>query len=201
MKALIGRKIGMTQTFGEKGALTAVTLVQAEPNTITQIRNLDKDGYMALQLGFEEQKKLSKSQQGQLKASGANSKIKREFRLATTADEAKVGDKLDVSQFSGGDEVTVVAVSRGKGFAGTIKRHNFHRGPMSHGSKNKRGPGSIGSMYPQKVYKGRKMAGRMGAAQVSLRKVKVLEVDSAAHILALKGPVPGPRKGLVLIRG
>ena len=205
MKALIGRKLGMTQIFGERGKTQAVTLLQAGPCVVTQVKTADKDGYIAVQLGFGEAKKLSKPATGHLKSSQAKSRYLREFRVQPAADDAdtsgelKVGDKLDASQFEVGDEVTIVGISRGKGFAGTIKRHNFSRGPKTHGSMSYRRPGSIGSMYPQKVFKGQKMSGRMGNDRVTLQKVKIAEVKPEEQLLAIAGPVPGPRKGLVLI--
>lgn len=200
MKALIGRKLGMTQVFGERGKTVPVTLVQAGPCVITQLRSVDKDGYSAVQLGFGDAKKLKKPQMGHLKPSSTQSTYLREIRLDKDAD-FKVGDKLDVSQFEAGQQVKITAISKGKGFAGTIKRWNFHRGPTTHGSDNHRQPGSIGSMYPQKVFKGKKMAGRMGHAQVSVRNLKIAEVDTAANLIAINGAVPGPRRGLVIIKG
>ena len=200
MKALIGRKLGMTQIFGERGKTQAVTLLQAGPCVVTQVKTSDKDGYTSIQLGFGDAKKLTKPMAGHTKQAGAKPRYLREFRLQQTEDNApKVGDKLDVSQFEPGQEVTLVAVSRGKGFAGTIKRHNFSRGPKTHGGMSYRRPGSIGSMFPQKVFKGKKMAGRMGGDRVTLKKVKVAEVRPEQQLLAVAGPVPGPARGLVLI--
>ncbi len=207
MKALIGRKLGMTQIFGERGKTQAVTLLQAGPCVVTQVKTAEKDGYNAIQLGFGEAKQLSKPATGHLKGSKSKARYLREFRLEPADDKTaaetalKVGDKLEVSQFKAGDEVTIVAISKGKGFAGTIKRYNFSRGPKTHGSMSYRRPGSIGSMYPQKVFKGKKMAGRMGYDRVTLKKMKIAEVKSEERLLAVAGPIPGPRKGLVLIAG
>lgn len=202
MKALIARKIGMSQVFAEDGTLVPITLLEAGPAVVTQLREAEKDSYQAIQLGSGEAKKLSKTKVGHLKKSNSKAKIMREFRLSE-ADKAelKLGDKLDVSQFEPGDRVTLSAVSKGKGFAGTIKRYNFHRGPMSHGSRSHRRLGSIGSMYPQRVFKGKKMPGRMGHDQITLKKVKVIMSDSEKNLLGVKGPVPGPNKGYVMVRG
>ncbi len=203
MKALIGRKIGMTQSYGDRGRVEPVTLLAAGPCVVTQLRSLDKDGYAAVQLGFGESKKIAKSLAGHLKLSGAKSHILREFRLSKTdqQSEFKVGDQLDVTQFEAGQLVGIVGTSKGKGFAGTIKRHNFHRGPKTHGSKSYRAPGSIGSMYPQKIFKGKKMAGRMGTDRVTLHTVKVIDVDPAENLLVVKGPIPGANKSIVTILG
>lgn len=195
MKSLIGQKIGMSQMFGERGRVSPVTLLAAGPNTVTQVKDVNKDGYMAVQLGYGNAKKAAKAK--------AKYKYLREFRLDpdSEAGAVKPGQKLDVSQFAAGDKVTLIAVSRGKGFAGTIKRYNFSRGPKTHGGRNYRRPGSIGSMYPQKVFKGKKMAGRMGGNRITLKKVQVTAVDKEKNILVVKGQVPGPRNGLVLIKG
>lgn len=204
MKAVIGRKIGMTQVFTEAGTATAVTLVKVEPNVVAQVKTGTKDGYEAIQVGLSKKTKAGKSTLGHLKASGLKNAVLREFRSEPTAEgEAalKAGDKLDVSQFEAGEAVTITAVSKGKGFAGTIKRHNFHRGPKSHGGMSYRRPGSIGSMYPQHVMKGKRMAGRMGQDTVTLKKVQVFDVNAEDGILALKGPLPGPNKGIVIIKG
>ncbi len=196
MKAIIGRKLGMTQIFTDDSSAKAVTLVEAGPCTITALKNSDKDGYEAVQLGYGEAKHQSKPQAGHLKSSKSNHRYLREFKLSS---DAKVGDKVDVSNFEVGDEVTVSGISKGKGFAGTIKRHNFSRGPMSHGSQSKRKLGSIGSMYPQKVYKGRKMPGRMGDEKVTTKGLKIEAVDTTDNILAISGAVPGNKGGIVVI--
>jgi large subunit ribosomal protein L3 len=210
LKAIIGRKIGMTQAFSEDGDITPVTLVQAGPCTVTQIRTIENDGYQAMQLGFEEAKKLGKAIAGQFKKAKVSPRIVREIRLKeVTSDNEEsaeetlkeVGQKLDVSQFEPGDVVVVTGVSKGKGFAGTIKRHNFHRGPKTHGSRSYRRPGSIGSMYPQKIFKGKKMAGRMGSDTVTKRSVKVFSIDPSQNLLALAGSIPGARRSIVIIKG
>jgi large subunit ribosomal protein L3 len=217
MKALIGRKLGMSQLFDETGNVVRVTFVEAGPCTITQVKTKDKDGYSAIQIGYGDAKHPKRPQMGHLKAANVNSSVLREIRIddvnpaqdteGSEADEAvaelklEVGTKLDVTNFEVGDKVLVVGTSKGKGFAGTIKRHNFHRGPKTHGSHNYRAPGSIGSGYPEHVFKGIKMAGRMGGDRVTVKGLKVVLVDKENNLLALAGPIPGPRKATVLVRG
>ena len=213
MKALIGQKLGMTQLFDAEGNAVPVTVIQAGPCVVTQVKTPASDGYSAVQLGFGQTKKVSRPLAGHLKKSQAQPKVIREFVLSgisgnrpEAADEAaaglklKVGQSIDVTSFNEGDEVMVTGTSKGKGFAGTIKRHNFKRGPKTHGSHNYRGPGSIGGMYPQKVFKGIKMAGQMGNEQVSVRGLRVVKVDTEHNLLAIRGAVPGPRKGVVMIK-
>ncbi len=203
MKALLAKKVGMTQIFDAEGRLQPVTVLQAGPCVITQVKNLETDGYMAAQLGFDEAKRIGKARAGHLKASGSNAKHLAEIRIdGTEGDETpKVGDELKADIFEAGDKVVVTGVSKGKGFAGTIKRHNFHRGPKTHGSKNYRAPGSIGAGYPQHVFRGIKMAGHMGHEQVTVKNLTIAQVDAEQNLIAVKGAVPGPRKGLVLIKG
>lgn len=218
MKALVARKVGMTQIFGDKGRLIPVTLVQAEEAQVVGMRTPDKDGYSAAIIGYGKAKKAGKSVAGQtkqLKATPAHLKeirIESEQNIDKQAESKegeeqaapstlKVGDTLAATMFAPGDEVTISGTSKGKGFAGTIKRHNFHRGPKTHGSKSYRALGSIGSMYPQKVYKGRKMAGQMGNDKVTIKKVTVAEVDAEQNLLALKGAIPGSRNNTIVIVG
>lgn len=202
MKALITRKLGMTSILDEKGAATAVTLLSASPNVATQIKSQDTDGYRALQLGFEENKWPAKSQAGHFKPSKKSPKIVREFRITGDLEnELSVGDQLAADSFEVGDEVQVTGISKGKGFAGTIKRHNFHRGRKTHGGRSYRRPGSIGSMFPQRIFPGKKMAGQMGHEQVTTRNLKVAIVDKDLNVIGVKGAVPGPKKGIVLIKG
>lgn len=209
MKAFITRKIGMTSVVTDDGAVVAVTLLSASPNTITQVKTLDKDGYMAVQVGAEEAKKLSKPMQGHLKAAEASNKnvqnkIIREFRIDgdEIPEDLSVGAQLTAEVFSVGDTVQVTGTSKGKGFAGTIKRHNFHRQRKTHGGKgNTRKPGSIGSMYPQHIFKGTRMSGQYGAVRVTVRNLKVALVDPELKVIGVTGAVPGPRKGIVLIEG
>lgn len=202
MKALITRKLGMTSILDEKGAATPVTLLSASPNTVTQIKNTETDGYRALQLGFEKNKRPAKAQAGHFKPSKASPNVVREFMITGEDEiEASVGDHLAADSFSVGDTVKVTGISKGKGFAGTIKRHNFHRGRKTHGGRSYRRPGSIGSMYPQRIFPGKKMAGQMGHTQVTTRNLKVAIVDTGLGVIGVKGAVSGPRKGIVLIRG
>lgn len=201
MKALIARKIGMTSAIGEDGALQAVTMLSVEPNIVTQIKTDGIDGYNAAQLGTGVAK-LGKALAGHFKKSKIMPKIIREFRINETEEDLKVGSKIDSEVFSVGDIVCVTGTSKGKGFAGTIKRHNFHRQRKTHGGKgNTRKVGSIGSMYPQKIFKGKKMSGQMGGEQTTIRNLKVVAVDGDSKTIALSGAVPGPRKGIILIRG
>lgn len=192
----------MTSTISEDGVVQAVTLLSASPCVITQVKTTDKDGYMSIQLGAEEiaENKLGKSAAGHLKAAGVNAKIIREFRVPEITEDLKVGEKISADIFSVGDSVQVTGTSKGKGWAGTIKRHNFHRGRKTHGGRSYRRPGSIGSMYPQHIFKGKKMAGQMGHEQVSVDNLKVAYVDAEQNIIAVTGAVPGPRKGIVLIK-
>lgn len=202
MKAVIAKKLGMTSTINDNGAVNAVTLLLVETNTVTQIKNLDIDGYNAVQVGAGEAK-LNKSATGHYKTSKANPRIVREFIIDESGEteDLKVGDKISPEVFSVGDTVNVTGTSKGKGFAGTIKRHNFHRGRKTHGGRSYRRPGSIGSMYPQRIFKGKKMAGQMGHVQVTTKNLKVALVDVEHNVIGLTGAVPGPRKGTVLIRG
>lgn len=199
MKALIGRKVGMTQIFNEEGNVQRITVIEATPNVVTQLKTIEKDGYMAVQLGFGDAKKPAKPQAGHMKASGIMSNTLREIRVED-AGELNVGAKLDVNTFELGDSVQITGTSKGKGFAGTIKRHNFHRGPKTHGSHNYRAPGSIGAGYPQHVFKNMRMAGRMGGDQVTVKGAKIALVDLERNLIGITGAVPGPRKGIVIVR-
>ncbi|QQS26600.1 50S ribosomal protein L3 [bacterium] len=207
MKAILAKKVGMTQIFDPEGRLLPVTVLQAGPCVIIQLKTVENDGYTATQIGFGEDKQIvkghAKSKAGHLKASGAQSKHLVEVRTVDGDEVAssKVGDTISADVFEAGEKVIVTGVSKGKGFAGTIKRHNFHRGPKTHGSRNYRAPGSIGAGYPQHVMRGIKMAGHMGHEQVTVKNLKVALVDAEKNLIAIKGAVPGPNKGLVLIRG
>ncbi len=199
MKALLGTKIGMTQVIGEDGVTIPVTLIQAGPCTVTQVKTVESDGYNAVQVGFDEGKNLSKAVAGHVKPAGVTPKVIREFRVEDLG-EIKVGDAWDVTEFELGDNVDATGISKGKGFAGTIKRHNFMRHRKSHGGKgNTRKPGSIGSMYPQKVFKGKRMAGHMGHEQVTVQNLRVAYISAADNLIGVKGAVPGPKKGLIVL--
>ena len=200
MKALLGTKIGMTQIISEDGRAIPVTLIQAGPVTVTQVKTVETDGYNAVQVGFGEGKNLSKAVAGHLKAAELTPKYLREFRVEDLSEELKVGSTFDVTAFELADVVDATGTSKGKGFAGNIKRHNFERHRKTHGGKgNTRRPGSIGSMYPQKVFKGKRMAGRMGHDQVTVKNLVVSYIDADNNLIGLKGAVPGPKKGLIVI--
>jgi large subunit ribosomal protein L3 len=190
----------MTSVISEDGVAVAVTLLSATPNVVTAVKNAEANGYSALQLGFEKAKNISKPQKGQFKESKAEPKVIKEFR-SDELGEAKVGDEMTADTFEVGDTVDVTGLSKGKGFAGTIKRHNFHRGPKTHGGASYRRPGSIGSMFPQNIRPGKKMAGQMGHQQVTTKRLKVALVDRDQAVIGIKGAVPGPRRGLVMIKG
>ena len=200
-KCIVGKKIGMTQIFDEAGKFVPVTVVEAGPCVVVQKKTVENDGYTAVQIGYGEGKNLSNAVAGHVKKAGVTPKTLKEVRTDELG-ETKIGDMLDVSLFTVGDNVHVTGTSKGKGFAGTIKRHNFHRQGKSHGGKgNTRKVGSIGSMYPQKIFKGKTMAGHMGNEQVTVRNLTVAYVDATDGVIGLKGAVPGPRKGLVRITG
>lgn len=202
MKALLGTKIGMTQIISEDGRAVPVTLIQAGPVTVTQVKSIDIDGYNAVQVAYGEGKNLSKAVAGHTKPAQVTPKHIREFRVTELPEGLKVGDTIDVTKFELGDMVDATGTSKGKGFAGTVKRHNFNTSKKTHGGNgNVRKPGSIGSMYPQKVFKGKRMAGRMGADRVTVKNLEVAYVDSVNNLIGLKGAVPGPRKGLIVIGG
>lgn len=202
MKALITRKLGMTSILNEDGSAIAVTLLSAQPNTVTQIKTSENDGYNAVQLGAGNQKKAGKSQTGHYKNAKVTPKIAREFRIiGDEINELNVGAQIGADIFEVGDKVSVSGISKGKGFAGTIKRHRFHRGPKTHGGQSYRRPGSIGSMFPQRVLKGKKMAGHMGHSQVTTKNLRIALIDKDSGVIGVEGAVPGPKKGLVLLRG
>ena len=198
---LIGRKVGMTQIFQADGTMIPVSVVAVEPNTVTRVRTSERDGYAAVQLGVEESSKLTKPKLGQLKNLPKLS-VLREFRLDETGTEAyTVGQKLDVGLFAAGDIVDVTGVSKGKGFAGHIKRHHFKRGPKTHGSDQHRAPGSIGpGTTPGRVYKGMRMAGHLGDERATVKQLRVVRADAERNLLLVKGSVPGAPNGLILVK-
>lgn len=199
MKMILGIKKGMTTIFDETGAPVAVTLINAGPCVVTQIKTPEKDGYFAFQIGFGQAKKLNKPQKGHLKEKLL--RYLREMRVKNGEKvELKVGDEINVDIFRKGELVDVVGVSKGKGFAGVIKRHGFQRGPETHGSDHHRAPGSIGCMYPEHVIKGKRMPGRMGGKRVTVKNLKVMDVDKEKNLLILKGAVPGKKGGLVIVK-
>ncbi|HUI37478.1 MAG TPA: 50S ribosomal protein L3 [Gaiellaceae bacterium] len=200
MKGIVGKKLGMTQVFDpETGEVTPVTVIQAGPCPIVRVKTVDSDGYEAVQLAFDpvKERKVPKPRLGQLGQAGPHRKLV-EFRGTT---ELTPGEAVTVETFEPGDRIKVSGIGIGKGFAGTIKRHNFHRGPVTHGSHNIRKPGSIGaSATPSRVSKGMKMAGRMGGKRVTQVGLTVHEVDPQRNLLLVKGAVPGPKNGYVEVR-
>ncbi len=202
MKALLGTKIGMTQIISEDGVAIPVTLIQAGPMTVTQVKTVETDGYTAVQVAYGEGKNLSKAVAGHIKPANVTPKHIREVRVSELPAGVVVGTKYDVTEFKVGDIVNATGTSKGKGFAGTVKRHNFSTSKHTHGSQAyARKPGSIGSMYPQKVFKGKRMAGRMGHDRVTVKNLVVSYIDAEHNLIGLRGAVPGPKKGLIIIGG
>ena len=202
-KALIGRKVGMTQIFDEKGQIIPVTAIEVGPCTVVQIKTVDQDGYDAVKLGFGEvkEKKLNKPQLGQFRKSKLTpKKYLREFRL-DSIEGLKVGDELKADVFEVGDKVDIQGTSKGKGFQGVIKRHGQHRGPMGHGSMYHRRPGSMGSTStPGRVYPGKKLPGHMGVETVTIQNLEVVKVDLDKNVILVKGSVPGAKKSILKIK-
>lgn len=204
MQVIIGTKIGMTQIIGDDGMVTPVTILQAGPCTVTQIKTIERDGYNAVQVGYGVGRNLSKSVAGHVKKAGENisPKVLKEFRLEEIPEDMKLGDTLTVESFKIGDKVAVTGTSKGKGYAGTVKRWNFNESRNTHGFKgNIRRVGSIGSMYPQKVFKGKKMPGRMGHDKVTVKNLVVSYIDTENNLIGLKGAVPGPKKSIITVEG
>ncbi|HEY78485.1 MAG TPA: 50S ribosomal protein L3 [Dehalococcoidia bacterium] len=197
---MIGRKLGMAQIYNESGQAQAVTAIEAGPCVVTQVKTVAREGYDAVQLGFGEARRLKSPQRGHLKGLG-QLRFLREFSTADLT-EAKVGDRVDVSRFKAGDMVDITGVSKGKGFAGVVKRHHFAGGPKTHGQSDRhRAPGSVGATTtPGRVFKGLRMAGHMGNRRVTVRNLEVVEADAGRNLLLVKGAVPGARNGLLLIR-
>ncbi len=199
-KSLITRKLGMTSTIDQSGIVKAVTLLSVNEHTVLQNKTIDKDGYEAVQIGTETAKKPSKPLSGHAKKANVTPRIIREFKLTNKSEPLNVGDKFSTDVFSVGDKVEATGINKGKGWAGTIKRHNFHRGRKTHGGRSYRRVGSIGSMYPQHILKGKKMAGQMGHKQTTIKNLEVALVDINNNIIGVYGAIPGPKKGLVLIK-
>ncbi len=202
-KAILATKIGMTQIFSEDGALTPVTVLQAGPCVVTQVKTVEKDGYSAVQVGFGEKREtlVNSPDRGKFDKAGISYKrYVREFRL-DNAEDYSVKDEIKADVFEAGDKVDVSGISKGKGFQGAIKRHGQSRGPMAHGSKYHRHAGSNGSASdPSRVFKGKKMAGHMGAKKVTIQNLEVVRVDAEDNLILVKGAVPGPKKALVVVR-
>ena len=200
MKALLGTKIGMTQIISKDGVMIPVTLISAGPVTVTQVKTVQTDGYCAVQVAYGDNKKQNKATIGHTKPAGISPKHIREIRVDELPDDIMIGNKIDVTAFSLGDIVDATGTSKGKGFAGTVKRHNFLTSRHTHGGQGDvRKVGSIGSMYPQKVFKGKRMAGRMGHDRVTVKNLVVAFIDPDNNLIGLRGAVPGPKKGLIVI--
>lgn len=204
-KAILGRKLGMTQIFTEEGQVVPVTVVESGNNVVVQNKTVENDGYNAIQIGFGaiKESKVNSPMKGHFaKAGVAPVKFIREMRLEN-ASEYNVGDTIGVDIFSAGELVDVTGTSKGKGFAGGIKRHNFARGPMGHGSKSHREPGSTGAMisgHGGRVLKGKKLPGHMGSEKVTVQRLTVVRVDADRNLFLIKGAIPGPKKGLVVVK-
>ncbi|MBA3471259.1 MAG: 50S ribosomal protein L3 [Herpetosiphonaceae bacterium] len=200
---ILGRKIGMTQVFTEKGETVPVTVIEAGPCVIAQLRTKDRDGYEAVQIGFGEikLKRVTKPEQGHLRAAG---RLVRHLRELPTTDLSShtVGDVVNVDIFTSGEKVDIAGTSKGRGFAGVVKRHGFRGGPSTHGQSDRhRAPGSIGSgTTPGRVWKGMRMAGRMGNERVTVQNLEIVEVDVERHLLLVKGSVPGAKNGLLMVQ-
>jgi large subunit ribosomal protein L3 len=200
IKGILGKKRGMTQVFREDGEVVPVTVIQAGPCVVTQVRTVSRDGYEAVQLGFEEGKRLNKPLKGHLRKTGSFRYL-REVPVEGLGD-LQVGQRVDVSLFKAGELVDVIGTSKGRGFAGVVKRHGFRGGPRTHGQSDRlRAPGSIGSnTFPGRVIKGKRMAGHMGNERVTVRNLEVVQVDTQRNLLLVKGAVPGPNNGLLILR-
>ena len=198
---ILGRKIGMTQLHREDGAVEAVTALKAGPCTVTQLKSVDGEGYSSVQLGYDEAKRANKPAQGHFAPSGKNFRVWREFRVGD-ASELEVGQELDVSQFEPGDLVDATGFSKGRGFAGGVKRYNFRGGPKTHGQSDRhRAPGSIGAgSTPGRVLKGLKMAGHMGDRKVTVRNLEVVRTEPERNLMFVRGAVPGAKNGLLVIK-
>jgi large subunit ribosomal protein L3 len=200
---LIGRKLGMMRLFAEDGSVVPVSVIAAAPNTVTRLRSVERDGYAAVQVGAGVARRVTRPVAGQLPElpkDAPRPRVMREFRVDST-EGFETGQSLDVTLFAAGDLVDVTGVSKGRGFAGTIKRHHFHRGPVTHGSTNTRQPGSIGAgTTPGRVYKGMKMSGHLGDRRITVQKLQVVRVDPERQLLLVRGAVPGARNAMLLIR-
>ena len=202
MKGILGRKIGMTQIFTEEGIVVPVTVVEAGPNVVTQVKTVEKDGYNAIQVGFEDakEKSLNKPQKGHLAAANVLKKHLKEFRV-DAVEEFTVGQEIKADLFAAGEKIDVTGTSKGKGFQGPIKRHGQSRGPESHGSRYHRRPGSMGACsFPGRVFKNKKLAGHMGSVKVTVQNLEVVRVDADKNLILVKGAIPGPKGSMVTIK-
>lgn len=204
VEAIYGIKVGTTQIFDKKGNAVCVTAIEAEPCSVIEVKNVEKDGYNALKVGFgkAKDKKLNKPLKGEFdKAKVEYRRFLKEIRIEKLDEAYKPGDKIDIKVFKVGDKVNVTGFSKGKGFSGVIKRHNFHRGPMSHGSHSQRRPGSIGMCStPSRVFKGKKMPGRMGNRKVTILNSEIMDIIEEKNLILVKGSVPGAKGNIVLVR-
>ena len=202
MKGILGRKIGMTQVFTESGKLIPVTVVEVEPNVVTQIKTMENDGYEAIQLGFDTKREKLATKASAGHTAKAKTTPKRFFREIKGVDinEYTLGQEITVDIFAPGEIIDVTGTTKGKGFQGVIKRHGQSRGPMGHGSHYHRRPGSMGTMRPMRVFKGKALPGHMGTLTVTIQNLEVVAVDTANNVILIKGNVPGPKNGLVIIR-
>ena len=202
MKGILGKKLGMTQIFTEEGIVVPVTVVEAGPNVVTQIKTVEKDGYSAIQVGFEDakEKSLNKPQKGHLAAANVLKKHLKEFRV-DSVEEFTVGQEIKADLFAAGEIIDVTGISKGKGFQGPIKRHGQSRGPESHGSRYHRRPGSMGACsFPGRVFKNKKLAGHMGSVKVTVQNLEVVRVDADKNLILVKGAIPGPKGSMVTIK-
>ena len=201
-KALLGKKVGMTQIFTDEGIAVPVTVIEAGPCVVAQKKTLENDGYNAVQLGFGTKREnlFNKPLKGHFaKATITPKRYLREIRV-DDIEAYELGQEFTADVFTPGEKVDVVGTSKGKGFAGSIKRHGFHRGPMAHGSKYHRGSGSLGAKGPARVFKGRKLPGHLGTERVTIQNLEIVRADAEKNMLAIKGAIPGPRGGLVMIK-
>lgn len=201
-KGILGRKIGMTQLFNESGELLPVTVIEAEPNVVLQTKSSESDGYEAVQLGFLDKKesRANKAEKGHaVKADAKPKRYVTEFRTEEGG-EFEVGQEVKVDTFAEGDVVDITGLSKGKGFQGSIKRHNQSRGPMTHGSRYHRGPGAMGPVDPSHVFKGKKLPGRMGGKTVTVQNLEIVKVDTERNLIIVKGNVPGAKKSIVTVQ-
>ncbi|QGQ43993.1 50S ribosomal protein L3 [Metabacillus sediminilitoris] len=201
-KGILGRKIGMTQVFAENGDLIPVTVIEATPNVVLQKKSVDTDGYNSVQLGFEDkrEKLANKPEKGHVaKANTAPKRFVKELREASL-DGYEVGQEVKVDIFAAGETVDVTGISKGKGFQGSIKRHGQSRGPMSHGSRYHRRPGSMGPVAPNRVFKNKLLPGRMGGERITVQNLEIVKVDAERNLLLIKGNVPGPKKALITVK-
>ncbi|ADC49768.1 MULTISPECIES: 50S ribosomal protein L3 [Bacillaceae] len=200
-KGILGRKIGMTQVFAENGEVIPVTVIEAEPNVVLQKKTVESDGYEAIQIGFADQKKSNTNKPQEGHAAKANTAPKRFMKEIRNFDASlEVGNEVKVDTFTAGDVVDVTGTSKGKGFQGAIKRHNQSRGPMSHGSRYHRRPGSMGPVAPNRVFKGKLLPGRMGGETVTVQNLEIVKVDTDRNLLLVKGNVPGAKKSYVSVQ-